>query len=158
MTESDWTDVAAIYAEGLATGHASFETNIPTWGSWDGSHLRHSRFVARSGETVVGWAALTGVSDRCVYGGVAEVSIYVGAAGRGRGIGDALLKELIESSEENNIWTIQAGIFPENTASVRLHLKNGFREIGKRERIGKLEGVWRDTLLLERRSQIIGLD
>jgi L-amino acid N-acyltransferase YncA len=157
MKAVDWEQVRSIYLEGIATGHATFETDAPTWEKWDAGHLRKARLVARSVEgDILGWAALSRVSDRCVYGGVAEVSVYVGARGRGRGIGRALLEALIEASERNEIWTLQAGIFPENAASVKLHLSCGFREVGRRERIGKLHGVWRDTLLLERRSRSIG--
>ncbi len=118
--------------------------------------LRHSRLVARDGTGVLGWAMLSLVSGRCVYGGVAEVSIYIAESERGRGIGRALLEELIRQSEQNGIWTLQAGIFPENTASIRLHKRHGFREVGRRERIGKLGDVWRDTVLLERRSKSVG--
>ena len=147
----------AIYLEGIATGQATFETTAPTWEKWDAGHLRKMRLVARGeGGEILGWAALSRVSDRCVYGGVAEVSVYVGERGRGRGVGRALLEALIAASERNEIWTLQAGVFPENAASVRLHLSCGFREVGRRERIGKLNGVWRDTLLLERRSRNVG--
>ena len=157
MKAVDWEQVRSIYLEGIATGHATFETDAPTWEKWDAGHLRKARLVARDVEGgILGWAALSRVSDRCVYGGVAEVSVYVGERGRGRGIGRALLEALIEASERNEIWTLQAGIFPENAASVKLHLSCGFREVGRRERIGKLHGVWRDTLLLERRSRSVG--
>jgi phosphinothricin acetyltransferase len=152
----DWGQVRAIYLEGIATGHATFEIDAPTWEKWDAGHLREARLVAREEETILGWAALSRVSDRCVYGGVAEVSVYVGARGRGRGVGRALLEALVEASEQNGIWTLQAGVFPENVASIKLHLSCGFREVGRRERIGQLNGVWRDTLLLERRSRSVG--
>ena len=157
MTAEDWEEVRSIYLEGIATGHATFETDAPEWEKWDASHLRKMRLVARddAGE-MLGWAALSPVSDRCVYGGVAEVSVYVGERGRGRGVGRALLEALVEASERNGIWTLQAGVFPENAASVKLHLSCGFREVGRRERIGKMHGVWRDTLLLERRSRSVG--
>lgn len=158
MAVSDWDAVLAIYLEGIATGNATFETNAPEWDAWNASHLTHSRLVARSGSEVVGWAALSPVSGRCVYGGVAEVSIYVGEKGRGLGFGSALLQALIESAEASGIWTLTAGIFPENEASRRLHLKNGFREIGYRERIGRHRGIWRDNVLLERRSLVVGVD
>ena len=158
MRETDWQAVLRIYVEGLGTGNATFETSTPTWESWDLSHLKHSRLVARDGVNIVGWAALSPISERCIYGRVADISIYVGEAGRGRGVGTALINALIKSSEECKIWTLQAGIFPENTASVNLHLRNGFREVGRRERIGKHNGVWRDTILLERRSSNIGVD
>jgi phosphinothricin acetyltransferase len=156
MKAADWEQVRAIYLEGIATGHATFETTAPEWEKWDAGHLRKARLVAREGEAILGWAALSPVSDRCVYGGVAEVSVYVGARGRGRGVGRALLEALVEASEQNGIWTLQAGVFPENAASIKLHLNCGFREVGRRERIGKLNGVWRDTLLLERRSRSVG--
>jgi phosphinothricin acetyltransferase len=147
-----WDLVARIYAEGIATGHATFETDVPTWARWDASHLVDQRLVALNGSEVVGWAALSGVSDRCVYGGVAEGSVYVAAGQRGRGIGRALLQELILRSEAAGIWTIQTGIFPENEASLRLHEAVGFRRVGVRERLGQLNGVWRDVVFLERRS------
>ena len=158
MRADDWQQVRAIYLEGIATGHATFETEAPTRESWDAAHLRAGRLVARAGGEVSGWAALSPVSGRCVYAGVAEVSVYVGRAFRGRGCGRALLEALIRSSEAAGIWTLQAGIFPENDESVRLHLRCGFREVGRRERIGRMGGRWRDTLLLERRSEIVGVD
>ena len=156
MRPEDWGQVRAIYLEGIATGVATFETDAPAWEKWDAGHLRKARLVARDGAEVLGWAALSPVSDRCVYGGVAEVSVYVGERGRGRGIGRALLDALVAASERNGIWTLQAGVFPENEASIRLHLSCGFREVGRRERIGRLHGAWRDTLLLERRSRSVG--
>ena len=157
MEAVDWEQMRSIYLEGIATGQATFETTAPAWEKWDAGHLRQARLVARDeAGTVLGWAALSPVSDRCVYGGVAEVSVYVGERGRGRGIGRALLEALIEASEHSGMWTLQAGVFPENAASVKLHLSCGFREVGRRERIGKLNGVWRDTLLLERRSLNVG--
>ncbi|MEQ1606574.1 MAG: N-acetyltransferase family protein [Pyrinomonadaceae bacterium] len=158
MSDSDGDAVLAIYLEGIATGNATFETTAPEWEAWNASHLSHSRLVARSDGQAFGWAALSPVSGRCVYGGVAEVSVYVGEKGRGLGIGRALLEALIKSSEANGIWTLQAGIFRENEASRVLHLTHGFREIGYRERIGKHNGVWRDTILLERRSSVVGID
>ena len=158
MRATDWEQVRSIYLEGIATGFATFETDAPTWEKWDAGHLPKMRLVAREGDVILGWAALSPVSDRCVYGGVAEVSVYVGESGRGRGVGRALLEALIEASERNGIWTLQAGVFPENEASVRLHLRCGFREVGRRERIGRLHGAWRDTLLLERRSRSVGTD
>ena len=157
MKAADWQQVRAIYLEGIATGIATFETDAPSWEKWDAGHLREMRFVARDVAGVLhGWAALSPVSNRCVYGGVAEVSVYVGE--RGRGVGRALLEALVEASERRGIWTLQAGVFPENEASIRLHLRCGFREVGRRERIGKLNGAWRDTLLLERRSRKVGTD
>jgi phosphinothricin acetyltransferase len=156
MTADDWGRVRSIYLEGIATGHATFETEAPSWADWDAAHLREPRLVARDGAEILGWAALSPVSSRRVYGGVAEVSVYVAEGGRGRGVGRALLEALVAESERRGIWTLQAGIFPENEASVRLHLRCGFREVGRRERIGRLRGVWRDTLLLERRSRTVG--
>jgi L-amino acid N-acyltransferase YncA len=159
MKEADWEQVRRIYLEGIATGHATFETRAPAQEEWNAGHLPHSRLVARSGELLKGWAALSPVSGRCVYGGVAEVSVYVGTSDRGEGVGRALLEALITSSERNGIWTLQAGIFPENESSVALHRRHGFREVGRRERIGRMQGTgWRDTLLLERRSKLVGVD
>lgn len=159
MTASQWEGVRAVYLEGLATGDASFETDAPGWEVFDASHLPCCRLVALEGETVAGWAALSAVSSRKVYEGVAEVSVYVGAPFRGRGLGRALLSALVAESESNGIWTLQAGVFPENAASVELHKACGFREVGRRERIGRARGGrWRDTLLLERRSRTVGVD
>jgi len=148
--------VRTIYLEGIATGNATFEAGAPEWVAWDSGHVRNCRFVARAGDGIVGWAALSLVSGRCVYAGVAEVSVYVAERARGRGVGKALLSALIAASEQNGFWTLQAGIFPENTASVALHQRAGFRIVGRRERIGAMNGHWRDTLLLERRSLITG--
>lgn len=159
LTRDDWDRVKAIYAEGIATGLATFETELPDWESWDGSHLSEPRVVAEAGEEVVGWAALSPVSDRCAHGGVAEVSVYVDPDHRGRGVGGRLLGRLVEESEEAGYWTLQAGIFPENEASVRLHEKHGFRTVGRRERLGRgRDGEWRDVLLLERRSDRVGVE
>ena len=157
MRPEDWERVAAIYREGIATGHATFEINVPAFEEWDRAHLPAARLIAHLGDLIVGWAALSQVSQRRVYLGVAEVSVYVASAARGSGVGRKLLAALIEESERNGIWTLQAGIFPENTASLALHHAAGFREIGRRERIGKMNGVWRDTILLERRSRTVGL-
>jgi phosphinothricin acetyltransferase len=160
MTGDDWPGVRAIYEEGIATGNATFQTEAPSWESWDAGHLRQGRLVAlEDGEdgTVRGWGALSPVSGRPVYAGVAEVSIYVGAAMRGRGIGGFLLAGLVAESERSGIWTLQAGIFPENEASVRLHQRYGFRVVGRRERIGLMNGRWRDVLFLERRSTTVGI-
>jgi len=150
-----WPAVAAIYREGIASGNATFETEVPTWEAWDSSHLPDHRFVALGDGAVVGWAALAPVSERCVYGGVAETSVYVATALQGHGVGRALLERVVSSSEKAGIWTLQAGIFPENDASVRLHEHAGFRVVGRRERLGKLGGVWRDVVLLERRSPVV---
>ena len=150
-----WGDVARIYADGIASGDATFETEVPDWEGWDRLHLPGHRLIAEADARRVGWAALVPVSGRCVYGGVAEVSVYVAADARGHGVGTALLAALIASSEAGGLWTLQAGIFPENEASVRLHERAGFRLVGRRERIGRLRGEWRDVLLLERRSQVV---
>lgn len=158
MLPGHWEDVRAVYEEGLATGDATFETEAPGWGRWDASHLQACRLVALSGGRVAGWAALSPVSARKVYAGVAEVSVYVGAEFRGAGLGSALLAALVRASEAEGIWTLQASIFPENVASITLHKACGFREVGRRERVGRLKGRWRDTVLLERRSRTVGVD
>jgi L-amino acid N-acyltransferase YncA len=150
----DWPEVAAIYEDGIRTGNATFETGVPSWESWDAGHSDH-RLVAELNGKVAGWAALVPYSDRCCYGGVAEDSVYVASWAQGQGVGRGLLEALIALSEAAGIWTLQAGIFPENKASLRLHLGCGFRLVGVRERIGELEGVWRDVLLLERRSGVV---
>ena len=152
LTAADWPAVRAIYEEGIASGDATFETDAPSWQSWDAAHLPEHRLVARLDDEVVGWAALSPVSERCVYAGVAEVSVYVARHSRGRGVGHALLEELVRSSEAAGIWTLQAGVFPENEASLALHRECGFRIVGVRTAIGKHHGVWRDVVLLERRS------
>lgn len=149
MVKEDWEQVCSIYLEGIHTGHATFQKEAPTWEEWDSGHLVECRLVAREGSNILGWAALSPVSSRCVYSGVAEVSIYVSQTYRGKGIGSALLNSLIHSSEKHGYWTLQAGIFPENKASIQLHKKFGFREVGRRERIGKLNGVWRDVIFLK---------
>jgi phosphinothricin acetyltransferase len=151
-----WSDVSRIYADGIATGHATFETDVPSWEHWDAAHLPSHRFVAIDEERVLGWVAVSPVSSRCVYAGVVENSVYVDAAARGRGVGRALLEALVASTEADGIWTIQTGVFPENQASVRLHERVGFRVVGRRERLGRLDGVWRDVLFLERRSAAVG--
>jgi len=157
ITAADWEDVRRIYEEGLATGLATFETKIPSWDEWNRSHLSNCRWIARVGDAAAGWAALSSVSDRCVYGGVAEVSVYVAESFRGQGAGKALLQKLVESSEENDLWTLQAGILAKNEASIRLHLACGFRSVGVREKLGQLHGRWEDVVLLERRSRVVGL-
>jgi L-amino acid N-acyltransferase YncA len=156
MQPSDWPTVREIYGEGIATGQATFETQLPDWERWDSGHRQDCRLIARQVDQVLGWAALTPVSGRRVYSGVAEVSVYVAAAARGRGVGQALLKALIAESERCGVWTLQAGIFPDNAASIALHKSCGFHEVGKRQRIGKLRETWRDVLLLERRSTAVG--
>ena len=157
LTAADWSAASAIYMEGIATGNATFETAAPEWGAWDAAHLPHSRLAARHDGELAGWAALSRVSGRCVYSGVAEVSVYVAARSRSCGVGLALLEKLVESSEAAGIWTLQAGIFPENTASTAIHKKAGFRVLGVRERLGCLNGRWRDVTLMERRSRTIGV-
>jgi L-amino acid N-acyltransferase YncA len=148
----DWPEVARIYEEGMLTGNATFETEVPSWEAWDAAHLAEHRLVVTLDGDAVGWAALSAVSDRCCYG-VAEHSIYVTERVRGLGFGRQLLSALIASSEAGGIWTLQAGVFPENEASIALHTALGFRVVGVRERLGRLHGVWRDVVLLERRSE-----
>jgi L-amino acid N-acyltransferase YncA len=157
MQPSDWPAVEAIYREGIAGGNATFETESPGWETWNSRHHLHSRLVARDEGRILGWAALSPVSARRVYAGVAEVSVYVASAAQGRGVGKGLMAALVAASEANGIWTLQASIFPENVASIRLHEACGFREVGWRERIAQLAGRWRDTVILERRSERIGL-
>jgi len=157
LKSEHYPSVRKIYEEGIATGNATFQAESSEWGEWDSSHLKHSRIVAIDNGEVTGWAALTPVSGRCVYAGVAEVSVYVGNRHRGKGIGKLLLDHLISESESNNLWTLQAGIFPENASSLKIHERAGFRKIGLREKIGMMKGVWRDTVLLERRSKIVGV-
>ena len=156
MNNSDWPEVVVIYQKGIETADATFETKAPDWPDWDAAHLPEPRLVARIGNKVIGWAALSPVSDRCAYTGVAEVSVYVNPAFSRQGVGSALLHQLVAESEKIGIWTLQAGIFPENQASIILHHRLGFRTIGVREKLGKLNGVWRDVILLERRSKITG--
>lgn len=158
MTAAVWPAVQEIYKQGIDTGMATFETEVPEWEQWDGNHLEHSRLVAERDGTILGWGALSAVSDRCVYGGVAEVSIYIAEAARGYGLGKELLTALITHSEQNDIWTLQAGIFAENEVSIALHEKCGFRAVGRRERLGQLHGNWKDVMLLERRSNKVGMD
>jgi len=152
MSPIDWPAVQRIYAEGISTGNATFETEPPDWEKWSAGHLDTCRLIARTNNEILGWAALSRVSQRTVYAGVAEVSVYVAGSARGQGVGMSLLKALIELSEREGFWTLQAGIFPENAASIRLHERCGFRIVGRRERIGQLAGQWRDTVLMERRS------
>ena len=156
MKAEDWQAVQAIYREGIATGNATLETGAADWEEWDQRHRRDCRLVARREGEIAGWAALSPVSSRCVYAGVAEVSVYVAPSARGQGVGRALLRALIAESERQGIWTLQAGIFPENEASIALHQACGFREVGRRDRLGQLHGVWRDVVLLERRSKVVG--
>lgn len=158
MQPTDWDQVSKIYAEGIATGFATFETSTPTFDHWDRAHTSNCRFVAEENGEVLGWVALSPVSSRCVYGGVAEVSVYIATKNQGKGIGKVLLEHLILASEKAGYWTLQSGIFPENIGSIKLHEKMGFRFIGKRERVGKIHGVWKDNLLFEKRSTKVGID
>ena len=151
----DWPEVSRIYAEGIATGNATFETEVPSWEAWDEAHLPEHRFAAVRDGQVVGWAALTPASQRPCYAGVAEGAVYVAEGSRGEGVGAALLAASIESSERGGIWTLQAGVFPENEPSLALLRRFGFRVVGLRERIGRLHGAWRDVVLLERRSEVV---
>jgi phosphinothricin acetyltransferase len=159
MTPEDWGRVSAIYREGIATGHSTFETEVPPYDWWAARHIDGCSIVACDGPVLVGWAALSPYSARPAYEGVAEASIYVGAGpSRGRGIGTLLLRSLIERSEARGFWTLQAGVFPENLASVALFKALGFREVGLRSKLGRMNGAWRDVLLLERRSERVGVD
>jgi L-amino acid N-acyltransferase YncA len=157
MRSEDWPDVQNIYSEGVATGNATFETETPPWEKWDQGHFQDCRLVAVNSEGILGWAALSPVSTRRVYSGVAEVSVYVSAKARGQRVGTLLLQSLVEQSERCGVWTLQAGIFPENVPSVALHKSCGFREVGLRQKLGQRSGVWRDVLLLERRSSRVGV-
>ncbi|CAZ96279.1 GNAT family N-acetyltransferase [Zobellia galactanivorans] len=158
MCKKDWASVSEIYADGMATGHATFEYQLPSYEAWNANHLESCRLIAYSGDKCMGWAALSPVSKRAVYRGVAEVSIYIAKDARGKGVGSRLMQSLIKESEKHGLWTLQSGIFPENTGSIHLHEKMGFRYIGKRERVGKRDGVWKDNLLFERRSTAVGND
>ncbi len=157
MKDNDWPIVRLIYQEGIATGDATFETDVPEWEKWDESHLKECRLVARVGNEIVGWAALSPVSGRCVYSGVAEVSLYIKSSARNHGIGKELLKAVVQESERIGIWTLQSGTFPENAASMAIQKTCGFREVGVREKIGCMNGKWRDVILTERRSKIVGV-
>jgi L-amino acid N-acyltransferase YncA len=156
MTPADWDEVSAAYAEGIVTRNATFETELPSWEQWDASHLARCRFVARDESVLLGWAALSPVSRRHCYRGVAEVSVYIRESSRGRGVGRALLEHLVEASEAADIWTLQGSTFPENEASLRLQAACGFRVVGHRERVAQMDGRWRDTVLTERRSSRVG--
>ncbi len=163
MKPEDWQHVRSIYLEGIATGNSTFEADAPDWEKWDTAHLPNHRLVVREGDTILAWAALSSVSNRRVYSGVAELSLYVAAGHRDRGIGATLLKAIINSTEKAGLWTLQGVIFPENTPSLRLVRKHGFKEIGRREKVGKmtygnLAGTWRDVILVERRSTVAGKD
>jgi phosphinothricin acetyltransferase len=158
ISHGDWPRVREIYQEGIATGDATFETEPPDWEAWDREHAATARLVAEDKSGILGWAALSPVSERCVYGGVGEVSVYVAEAAQGQGLGTKLLEALIEASEEAGFWTLQAGIFPENAVSIHIHEKCGFRILGIRRHLGKLKGVWRDVVLMERRSEKVGVE
>lgn len=157
MRPEDWPVVREIYAEGIATKNATFETQVPEWEKWDAGHVQTPRLVARINGQVIGWAALSPVSSRAVYAGVAEESIYIASAARGQGVGKRLLAALVEQSEQAGFWTLQTGIFPENQASIHLHELCGFRVLGVREKIGQMDGVWRDVVFMERRSKVAGV-
>jgi L-amino acid N-acyltransferase YncA len=157
LTKEHWPQVKVIYESGLATGNANFSHQAPDWDNWDSAHVNNCRLVGIKDNKVIGWAALTAISDSCVFAGVAEVSIYIDERWRGKGIGKKLLSEIIKLSEENDFWTLESRIFAENPGSIKIHEENGFRVVGRRERIGRLNGVWRDTLLLERRSDKAGI-
>ncbi|GHD82035.1 GNAT family N-acetyltransferase [Vogesella fluminis] len=156
MHPEDWDEVRRIYLEGIATGNATFQTEAPSWEHWDASHIATCRFVAEQEGLMLGWAVLGAISSRPVYRGVAEVSVYVAEQVRGKGIGRALMGTLVQEAEREGFWTLQAGIFSENSSSVALHRSVGFREVGRREKMGQLAGRWRDVLLLERRSLVNG--
>jgi L-amino acid N-acyltransferase YncA len=155
--QNDFNSVKDIYQQGIDKGNATFEARAKEWDEWNSSMLQFCRLVAVENGQVVGWAALSPVSTRCVYAGVAEVSVYVASEAHGKGVGQALLSKLVEESEKEGFWTLQAGIFPENETSIALHQKNGFRILGLREKLGKMGGKWRDVVLLERRSRVVGV-
>jgi L-amino acid N-acyltransferase YncA len=157
MRERDWHAVREIFVQGIRSGNATFEAQAPEWEHWDAAHLKNCRLVARLADEVLGWAALTPTSNRCVYAGVAEVSVYVAERARGRKIGAFLLRALVEASERAGIWTLQAGIFPENVASIEIHKQAGFRLLGVRERLGSMNDRWRDVVMMERRSKVAGV-
>lgn len=156
MKKKHWSVVRNIYEEGIRTGTATFEIEAPDYDLWNQNHLKHCRLLVEKNGNVLGWAALSAVSGRCVYGGVAEVSIYMAQKSRGQGLGQVLMKELIACSEKNGFWTLQSGIFPSNEASIKLHERVGFRHVGTREKIAQLNGVWHNNLIYERRSKIVG--
>ena len=156
LRPDDWPEVARIFEEGIRTGNATFETEVPSWEAWDAAHLPAHRLVAERDGRVVGWIALVPVSPRDCYAGVAEVSAYVAEEARGEGVGRQLLAAVIESSERGGIWTLETGVFPENEPSLRLLQRFGFRVVGTRERIGRMHGMWRDVIFLERRSEVVG--
>jgi phosphinothricin acetyltransferase len=155
MRRADWPRVAEIYAEGIATGGATFETEVPPWGRWDAAHLPAPRLVARIGGRIMGWAAVARVSDREVYKGRVECSLYIAAEARGMGVGEALMTALTAQADRAGLWTLEAVVFPDNTASIKMLEASGFRVVGRRERLGRRDGRWRDVLLLERRGPVV---
>ncbi|WP_199609533.1 GNAT family N-acetyltransferase [Flocculibacter collagenilyticus] len=155
--EKDFSTVQHIYQQGIDTGNATFQEQAKTWEEWNSSMLDICRLVAVENTQVVGWAGLSPISSRQVYSGVAEVSVYVAEQAQGKGLGQKLLAQLISESEAQNIWMLQAGIFPENHSSIALHEKNGFRQLGTRDKLGKMKGIWRDVVLMERRSEVVGV-
>jgi phosphinothricin acetyltransferase len=155
LRSENWAEVARIYAEGIATGNATFETEVPAWAAWDAAHLAEHRFLAERDGRVVGWIALSPASRRPCYAGVAEISVYVAEDARGNGVGTELLAAVVASAERDGLWTLQTNVFPENEPSLALLRRFGFRTVGTRERIGRLHGVWRDTVLVERRSEVV---
>jgi len=157
IEQENFYQVAEIYKQGIETGIATFQNDIPDWESWDKSHLPNCRIAVFEDNEMAGWAALTPVSSRCVYAGVAEVSVYVAAKFRGKKVGEFLLNHLIKESEKAGFWTLQSGIFPDNTGSIKLHEKCGFRRIGYREKIGIKDGIWKDNVIMERRSKVVGV-
>jgi len=158
LEKQDWLRVSEIYALGIATGNATFQEEIPSWEDWDNNHIKSCRILVEKDKKIIGWAALSAVSSREVYKGIAEVSVYIDPKYSGQKIGVSLLHQLIHASEKQGFWTLQAGIFPENIGSLKIHEKLGFRTIGKRVKVGKMKGIWRDTVLIERRSLIVGVD
>ncbi len=158
FAKDDFPSVKRIYQEGIDTGNATFQTKAKDWLEWDAGLLQHSRLIASDRVSIIAWAGLSAVSSRCVYAGVAEVTIYVSAAARGKGVGKVLLSALVESSEKHGIWSLKAGIFPENQASIHLHELCGFKILGVQDKLGKMAGTWRDVVLMERRSKTVGVD
>ena len=157
FVKSDFPSVKDIYQQGIDSGEATFQEQAKDYDVWNESLLPSCRLVSESNRQIIGWAALSSASNRCVYSGIAEVSVYVSSNSQGLGVGNSLLKALIKSSEEQGIWTLQAGIFPENKASIHIHSKNGFKVLGIREKLGQMNGIWRDIVFMERRSKVVGL-
>jgi L-amino acid N-acyltransferase YncA len=158
LSFDNWNDIREIFLQGIRTRNATFQTEAPTKEEWFNSHIRECSIGYFNNDSLLGWATLSKVSSRCVYSGVAEVSVYINENFRGQGIGDSLMKNLIKLSEKHGYWTLQAGIFPENESSIKLHISNGFRQVGRREKLGKMNGTWRDVYLFERRSIETGQD